>query len=155
MKEYCMKEYNLVRWIPALLWMGFIFMLSHQPKYQLEPMQPSAFIPNNEISWTWLMNLLVGAELDTIAGKSAHVVVYAVLAWLLWLAYPQPYFVLWFTTIFGLSDEVHQLFIFGRTGRLFDVLFDALGAVLAVLWLARGSFAPTPSLRAKQVTVDK
>jgi len=126
----------LYRWIPPLLWMGFIFTLSHQPKYQLAPMQPSAFLPPDQVSWNRFLNFFVMADLDTIAGKSAHVVVFAILAWLLWRAYPQPYFVLVVTILFGISDEIHQLFIFGRTGRFFDVLFDSIGALLATLWLA-------------------
>lgn len=135
------KIKHLARWIPVLLWMGFIFILSHQPKYQLTPLQPSAVLPAEQLSWNQFLSFFVMADLDTVAGKSAHIAVYAILAWLLWRAYAQPYFVLWAATMFGLSDEVHQLFIYGRTGKLSDVLFDSLGALLAVLWLQRGYFA--------------
>ena len=37
-----------------------------------------------------------------------------------------------FTILYGVSDEVHQLFTPGRHGQATDVLIDALGALISV-----------------------
>lgn len=37
------------------------------------------------------------------------------------------------TTLYGLSDEVHQLFVVGRTFAISDLVADATGAVVGVL----------------------
>lgn len=37
------------------------------------------------------------------------------------------------TVLFACSDEFHQLFVPGRSGRFADVLIDATGALIAVL----------------------
>ena len=117
----------LPRWLrdfaPLILWMGLIFFLSAQPT-------------------------LVGME-DDIKGKiiykTAHVIAYAVLVWLWWRAWsPQrrlswatvlPAFIL--TVLYGASDEIHQLFVPGRHGRLADVLIDTGGALLMLFLLYR------------------
>ena len=42
-------------------------------------------------------------------------------------------------TLYGVSDEVHQMFVPGRTSDRYDVLADAIGATIAVVgaWLVR------------------
>jgi VanZ family protein len=70
-------------------------------------------------------------------------VAYAVLAWLWWRALaPQrqisgPVLSLVFvlTVLYGISDEIHQLFVPGRHGRVADVLFDTSGTLLMILLL--------------------
>ena len=118
------------RWIrdfvPLLLWMGLIFMLSHQ-------------------------SVLV--EIEHEAGeqafyKTAHIVVYAILAWLWWRALSARREVGWsvltgalgLTVLYGISDEIHQLFIPGRYGRIADVLFDASGALAMILLLRQSKW---------------
>ena len=117
----------LYYWLPVLLWMGVIFVLSSQPKLP--------FVLNKTV--------------DSITKKAGHVTEYGILAFLLWRALsqergsPAP---LSFRGAFGLSllyaisDEFHQTFVPGRTGRLTDVGFDALGALLAlalIWWFSR------------------
>ncbi len=38
-----------------------------------------------------------------------------------------------YVVAFAVSDEIHQLFVLGRTGKLSDVLLDALGGALGIL----------------------
>lgn len=125
----------IYRWLPPLVWMGTIFLLSHQPKTELAAAQPSAFLSASDVEWNLFWQLFFTVDWDTVAGKSAHVVVFGILAYLLWRAWPNYTFVLWVTILYGISDEVHQLFIPGRTGRLLDIFFDSLGAVIVVWWL--------------------
>jgi VanZ family protein len=116
---------RLPRWardvVPLFFWMGLIFFLSDQPRL-----------------------LEIESELnEKTFYKLAHVLAYAILAWLWWRALNSDRQVTWrvlglaFTlaTLYGISDEVHQLFIPGRHGRLADVLFDTAGALAMVLWL--------------------
>ena len=124
---------RLLRWLPLLFWLALIFLFSHQPKTNLEPAQPSAFFTPSDFYWRTLM----GVDWDTVAGKSAHIAVFGILAWLIWRVYPNLQVVLWGTVLYGFLDEFHQLFIPGCTGRLLDVMFDCLGAILAVWWLWR------------------
>ena len=90
--------------------------------------------------------------------KTAHVVVYAMLAWLWWRALAPQRQVTWpvlamafmLTVLYGISDEVHQLFVPGRYGRVADVLFDISGALAMILilrWLKSLRSLPETFLR--------
>ena len=118
-------------WLPPLLLMGVLYALSAQP-----------------------VLLEVGGEgspWDALFHKGAHFGSYALLAWLFHRALstaaqpPQP---IWLISAalavgYGLTDELHQVFIPGRSGRLLDVLIDAAGAAAAMAllgwWQARRS----------------
>ena len=99
----------------------------------------------------WLNPGLSDAALDTAIyaiRKASHVTEYAVLTALLWRAMRgrQPGRALAWdwrlaARVFGLvvayaaSDEVHQLFVPTREGRIRDVLYDSVGAAVALLLL--------------------
>ncbi|MGA9351983.1 MAG: VanZ family protein [Anaerolineae bacterium] len=114
-------------WLPVLLWMGLIFVASSQPE----------------------LPLVLNKTVDFITKKAGHVMEYGVLAFLLWRAISKERgwpalssfggaFI--FSLLYGVSDEFHQTFVPGRTGRLTDVGFDALGAFLAlglIWWFSR------------------
>ena len=78
-----------------------------------------------------------------MAYKSIHFGVYALLAWLWWRALSPRrrvswpiLFAAWFlTTLYGVSDEIHQSFVPGRHPRVADVFFDAAGALAMVIVL--------------------
>ncbi len=111
-------RHRLRFWGPPILWMGLIFYLSAQPQ-----------LPTLDETW-----------LDFLLKKAGHIVVYAVLAWLLVRALVQEgpvqprhlRLALLLTILYALSDELHQSFVPGRTARLLDVGFDTLGALLAL-----------------------
>lgn len=117
----------LYYWLPVLLWMGAIFVVSgrsHLPFY-------------------------VNETVDFMTKKAGHVTEYGVLAFLLWRAISRERgwltlpslggaFVL--SLLYAISDEFHQTLVPGRAGRLSDVGFDVLGALLAlglVWWFSR------------------
>ena len=98
----------------------------------------------------WLSSRSILVTIDDPANeklffKSSHVIAYAALAWLWWrtlsarrlINWPILAMTLTFTILYGISDEIHQLFVPGRHGRVADVLFDASGALLMVLLLRR------------------
>ena len=114
---------SLPRWlrdfVPLILWMALIFWFSSQ-------------------------SVLVDIESDAnekLIYKTAHITVYAVLAWLWWRALAARREVSWsillwallFTVFYGISDEIHQLFVPGRHGQITDVFFDTAGALTMIL----------------------
>jgi VanZ family protein len=121
---------RLPRWlrdiVPLVLWIGLIFFLSHQP---------TLLDVEEEL----------GSLGEKILYKSAHVLAYAVLAWLWWrvlspgrqLTGASLWAAFILTTLYGVSDEIHQSFVPGRHARLADVLFDASGALAMILLLRR------------------
>lgn len=78
---------------------------------------------------------------DFFIKKTAHVIEYVILYWLVWRAASnkgkithQSLFlkVLLVTVLYALSDEWHQTLIPGRTGTLRDVGFDTIGMLLSL-----------------------
>lgn len=106
-----------VRWgLAALAWMGFIFWLSAQPD-----------LPRAPEPW-----------LDKVVKKSGHVVLYGVLAWLYLgalrgnglLSHRMRLLAFGLAVLYGVTDEVHQSFVPGRTPSPVDVFIDGVGAAL-------------------------
>lgn len=105
-------------WLPPLVWMGLIFLLSSRPS-----------LPSLPGGW------------DVLLKKTGHVVVYGVLTWLYWRALRQHFrastvlrvVCIGLAVAYGLSDEYHQTFVLGRNGTLLDVVVDGVGACGAML----------------------
>ena len=81
------------------------------------------------------------ASLQFLVRKSAHFSIYMILGVLSFLAvisYEKLLFVLRLATscavclLYAASDEIHQLFVPGRSGELRDVMIDFSGAVLGI-----------------------
>ena len=117
----------LPRWfrdfVPLIFWLTLIFVLSSQPA-------------------------LIDFEGETqrhFFYKPAHIVAYALLAWFWWRALTPYRQVTWqvlsltlvLTILYGISDEIHQLYVPGRSGMVSDVLFDSSGALAMILLLRR------------------
>ncbi len=108
----------LIRWGPALLWMGAIFLVSSQSSLPQAP----------------------DTTLDLIIKKGLHLAAYGVLAGLFWRALGRRPaasrgMISWtLAVLYAATDEYHQTFVPGRHGRVMDLLFDGAGALLA-LWL--------------------
>ncbi|MFA7319338.1 MAG: VanZ family protein [Parcubacteria group bacterium] len=107
-------------YFPALIWAGIIFYFSGVPSLQYS---------------------LHNTSEEIILRKGAHFVEFAILAFLLWRIfyaghkfYPR-YAFCWALTLaalYGASDEFHQTFVTGRTGKTIDAIYDA-GSVLFTL----------------------
>ena len=71
--------------------------------------------------------------------KFAHFFLYFVLAFFVFILlkefvsidYKLVFFTILICMLYATTDEIHQLFIAGRTGRFFDVLVDTPGATLS------------------------
>ena len=112
------KTKNLITlWLPVLLWCAVIYYLSSVPSLKSD-------LPNQ---WDFIMR------------KIAHITEYAVLTFLFFRASSKNLnykkaisYSAFFSITFALTDEYHQLFVFGRGGNLGDVFVDSLGVFLAV-----------------------
>ena len=106
---------TLLGWLPAVLCAAAIFLLSSQPT-----------LPST----------------GNVTDKQAHALAYGSLAFLCLMGLTRwqwrriagtavlTAFVL--AVLYGISDEIHQMFVPGRTSELADVLADATGAAIAV-----------------------
>lgn len=104
--------------LPALAWCIFIFAVSS--------------IPSDRIP-----------ALVDYTDKILHAGVFAVLCWLLhiafffqpntWIKKRSLYIALLVTMVYGASDEYHQMFTPGRTTEFWDFLADSTGGSLYVL----------------------
>lgn len=116
------RWYNtpLARWLAVLFWMMLIFAFSAQSQLPTAP-QP------------WL---------DFFFKKSAHFMVFGMLAVLFWRALRwsgRGWQWAWLCTVaYACSDEWHQSFVAGRHPQVTDVMIDACGAAVLLLlvgWL--------------------
>lgn len=106
--------------LPAILWAGAIFV--------------SSSIPSDRLPHIGVWN----------ADKLAHFGIYCMLAFFIDRAlraqtrFPvmqarHLLFTVLITTLYGLSDEIHQAFVPGRNASKYDLLADAAGALLFCL----------------------
>lgn len=116
----------LPRLLPPLVWMGLIYWVSDRPDI------PSAPAP------LW----------DFVLKKSLHALAYAILLGLWWRALKPVdplggagiralLVALAITLLWAASDEWHQTFVPGRSGRVRDVMIDGAGALAAAAWIHR------------------
>lgn len=129
--------------ILCFVWMVVIFMYSHQPA------ETSQGLSNGVIkAIESILNINIidrgGGFFDMVSflvRKSAHMSEYALLAILFSLFMKEVgYKNVWLYAIFGvllyaISDEVHQLFIVGRSGQWSDVCIDTLGGTMGLVLL--------------------
>jgi hypothetical protein len=101
-------------WLPVALWAGLIFGLSSIPD-----------LGTGLGGW------------DFVLRKAAHAAEFAVLGFLLVRAFGREFPAVTAGIAYAASDEVHQSFVPGRLGSVWDFLLDSVGVVLGVLVLRR------------------
>jgi VanZ family protein len=107
-----------LRWIPAIVMMGLIFLLSSLPASRLPDF----------------------GAIDFLIKKGGHATGYALLGLAYFFALPprlspgyRAAMALIMALLFALSDEYHQSFVEGRTSSLRDVFIDGSGATIALV----------------------
>lgn len=137
-----MTIYKSISWIAAISWMAVIFYLSHQPGTASSNLSSGIVAALLD-----LMDQVAPAlEFDiesfhTFVRKNAHFLAYFLLSLLSLNAWRSSGFrgfkqlALGFgmCVLFAVTDEIHQLFIAGRSGEARDVLIDSAGAGLGVV----------------------
>lgn len=108
---------KLLLWGPVVLYMGIIFVVSHQPEVSI----PAGLsdTQSHSLAYTLLGALMVRA---LAGGLGARISIRTAFLGVL------------FTTLYGVSDEYHQMFVPGRSAEMYDLFADAIGG-------AAGAFA--------------
>lgn len=135
------STYHLISWIVVFIWMALIFFLSHQPA-----------TASSELS-SGVVQIVVGViktimpfidyepnKLHFFIRKGAHFFAYFMLGILVLnalsfgrdLTVRSVVFTFLICVMYAISDEVHQLFISGRSGEVRDVLIDSAGASVGI-----------------------
>ena len=113
-RQWLRRQPLIYYWIPLVAWMGLIFYLSAQPDF-----------PRPEADW-----------LGDLIGVVVHAFLFGVLAvlWARLLGERRHALVLAFllTMLYALSDESHQSFVPGRHPDPLDLLWDGIGAAVAL-----------------------
>lgn len=137
------KSYRkkIIMWILFLGWISFIFYMSNQPAVISD--QQSGFV----IDLIKAMGIDIGSKFGELTNfavrKAAHVSEYCVLAFISYNLvrcytdkknHARIYCIL-IVFLYACTDEIHQLFVPGRSGMFRDVLIDTSGAVIAVVVL--------------------
>ena len=124
-------------WLPVLLWMLLIFFFSsNSDPYQLLPPAWRQFAASP---------VLEGSSISDFLNPLMHFASFAILAFLLSRAlfnhnlplHKVMLLSLLLTMLYALSDEIHQLFVLGRTFQIFDLFIDLLGAISGYYFHAR------------------
>jgi len=103
---------KIIRFLPALIWMGFIFYLSSR---QTTGIGVNSYWPRFAIM------------------KSFHLIEYAILFILINFALNSNLISIAASYFYGVTDEIHQLFTPGRTSKFTDTLIDLLGIIIGFL----------------------
>lgn len=133
--------------ILALVWMCVIFAFSAQTKEESSAVS-EGFSYRIVNSTGLLLHLHIDEEqireianaIEGFVRKGAHMTEYAILTILLyiWLGRWQMSKVrmscmaIIIAALYACSDEIHQLFVAGRAGRVSDVLVDSAGAIVGL-----------------------
>lgn len=139
------------QWILLLLlivWMGTIFFFSAKPAVQSAQMSNSVgkmigklFVPDFEKLDIEKQDSFADS-IDYVVRKSAHACEYAVLGILLFWNYEQKIrkrnlliAVSWISAAaYAATDEIHQVFVPGRSGQISDVLLDSFGGLFGIVF---------------------
>ncbi|MBE6159679.1 MAG: VanZ family protein [Lactobacillales bacterium] len=130
-----------------ILWMFIIFMFSHQKADDSSKLSDGLIlktvriiekITHKEYSDEEILNKFVKP-----VRKLAHFTIYLILGILVYLYIKElqisKIFIisLLICVLYAVSDEIHQLFIVGRSGRIFDVFVDSLGSLTGILLMKK------------------
>ena len=126
----------IFRWLPVFLWAAVIFLASANPD------------PYKQLSSDWLKPCSSAdfgkPSCAELLGRVLHAGEYSVLAalaarGLIWKGEMRPTLlgVAWgLSALYALSDEIHQLFVPGRSFQLLDLALDIGGGLIGLMVFA-------------------
>ena len=137
-----------VLWILIVFCMGTIFFLSSQEATESKKVSSGVIKTivkavdfTNELNEEELNN--IAEDLTFIVRKGAHFSAYAIIC-ILWSLLLSEYnicgkrnllFSLLICFLYACSDEIHQIFVPGRSGEIRDVIIDSCGAITGYIFL--------------------
>ena len=126
------KIYMLISWILVLICMGIIFSLSAQIAEE-----------SQDLSDSFIRNLFefLGIELKSDFVRTiAHMLEFMGLSLLIfnavystWNLKLTPIISFVGTSLYAITDEIHQIFVPGRAFQTSDILVDSIGALIGVI----------------------
>lgn len=137
---------RIILTIITVLWMSIIFMFSNQ-KATLSTENSQSFVRDtigniyrffdrdaNSQKVDDIVNML-----DVPVRKFAHFTEYFILGVLVYFTLrsfniKNYYWMILLCFLYAYSDEIHQLFVLGRSCSIFDVLLDTLGSLFSILF---------------------
>lgn len=123
------KTVTVLCWVAVALCMAVIFYFSSQPATLSQSVSDR---------FAFLLQLPFGSF---IVRKSAHFLEFAGLSVLVFNALHstfgkfRPFTAFAVTAVYGITDEIHQIFVDGRACRFFDWLVDCSGAAAALIFV--------------------
>ena len=129
----------IINWILLIAWMLLIFLMSNQPAH-ISNQQSNSFI--NMLAFFGIdLNSKLGSLASFVVRKTAHFTEYAVLGFFTYKAVScdvkdRKKAVLMaqlISTGYASTDEIHQMFVPGREGKVFDVMIDSCGAFCGIM----------------------
>lgn len=132
--------------LAVLVWMAVIYAFSAQNGTTSKALSDEIVDEITEIiyedeEWAPEIFQLRREQISRIVRKTAHALEYALLSVLLFIAIRQWFVVepllaalpAWVVSVlYAITDEYHQTHVYGRGGRVFDVMIDGSGALLAL-----------------------
>lgn len=134
-----MTRQDYIPWMAVIIWMMIIFNLSDQVAEQSNELSTGI----TEIVVNTVEKVVPNIQLDVknfngIIRKNAHFIAYLILGILLMYALRRKGIrSTWITFAIGglyaISDEIHQLYVPGRSAELRDVFIDSIGVVSGIM----------------------
>ena len=123
---------KVISLILLILWIVIIFVLSNQTG-SVSKSQSNIIVKS-------LYNIVNTDEhtLILIVRKSAHILEYLILYLLTYNCFKKyninnKFIFVIFCLLCSITDEIHQLFIFERTGKVIDIFIDSIGIALGFI----------------------
>lgn len=140
-----MKTKRIITTVLLIIWMIIIFMFSNQTATKSESTSDKVAstvidtvqtVTNQEITKEKRNDLIENTRF--LIRKCAHFTLYfilGVLAYLTLTSYsdsrPVIYLII-FCFLYACSDEIHQMFLDGRTAKILDISIDTLGSSISI-----------------------
>ena len=136
---------KVVKLLLVIAWMGLIFSFSNDTGVKSTKKSDGLIIKAAEV---FLNRNLSDIEKDNLTKflvvpvrKGAHLFVYSVLGILIFIfitefisiGYKSLIYSFLISFLYACSDEIHQVFVSGRSGQVSDIFLDALGAGIGIL----------------------
>ncbi len=131
---------KIMKWLFLLFYLSLIFYMSHQ--------EGSASSKNSDGIFYFFYQIFPILEtkkeiVTFLIRKSAHILEYVILGLCIWKVVEEYVFdrkkLVIFSFLFcffcASVDEIHQLFIVGRSGKITDVLIDSIGYSISLFFL--------------------
>ena len=131
--------------ILTIIWMGFIFCMSNQPANISKELSQNIenLLKQTPIIGNLLSDILNSPNSQFIVRKSAHIILFCLLSILCFVVIYElkrnvkisTLASFSITFIYACMDEIHQLFIPGRSGKINDVLIDSIGVIMGLIFI--------------------